>query len=241
MSSESPEAVKRRKLKDIAKTIGKTRYSKWYKSSSQEVLPQAAQFFYSIYKVVGPARPLLAGAASSKVLKNVTVENSLSDKQRKLIENLSEESIIEQSKNTNAEVLAEKVKKELKTFIGELDSDQAQKIDLSYQHLDAFIQFVLFDYYFLLRKFDSNFIENNFNYTPNFQAIRGEYISEDLKDFASVFYQLSFDTDWNLIFDIIKTYKNIQPVHAGQWKKLLGALGDLRRSRALEYIIQHIT
>lgn len=55
MSSESPEAVKRRKLKDIAKTIGKTRYSKWYKSSSQEVLPQAAQFFYSIYKVVGPA------------------------------------------------------------------------------------------------------------------------------------------------------------------------------------------
>ena len=67
MSSESPEAVKRRKLKDIAKTIGKTRYSKWYKSSSQEVLPQAAQFFYSIYKVVGPARPLLAGAASSKV------------------------------------------------------------------------------------------------------------------------------------------------------------------------------
>ena len=241
MSSESPEAVKRRKLKDIAKTIGKTRYSKWYKSSSQEVLPQAAQFFYSIYKVVGPARPLLAGAASSKVLKNVTVENSLSDKQRKLIENLSEESIIEQSKNTNAEVLAEKVKKELKTFIGELDSNQIQKIDLSYQHLDAFIQFVLFDYYFLLRKFDSNFIENNFNYTPNFQAIRGEYISEDLKDFASVFYQLSFDTDWNLIFDIIKTYKNIQPVHAGQWKKLLGALGDLRRSQALEYIIQHIT
>ena len=159
ISSESPEAVKRRKLKDIAKTIGKTRYSKWYKSNSQEVLPQAAQFFYSIYKVVGPARPLLAGAASSKVLKNVTVEKSFSDKQKKLLENLSEESIIEQSKNTNAEILAEKVKKELKTFIGELDSNQIQKIDLTYQHLDAFIQFVLFDYYFLLRKFDSNLIK----------------------------------------------------------------------------------
>lgn len=241
MSSDSPEALKRRKLKEIAKTIGKTRYSKWYKAGSQEVLPQAAQFFYSIYKVVGPARPLLAGAASSKVLKNVTVENSLSDKQKKLLEKLSEESILEQSKNANAEALAEKVKKELKTFVGEFDSNQTQKIDLAYQHLDAFIHFVLFDYYFLLRKFDSNFVENNFNYTPNFQAIRGEYITEDLKDFASVFYQLSVDTDWNLIFDIIKTYKNIQPVHAGQWKKLLGALHDLRRSRALEYIIQHIT
>jgi len=73
------------------------------------------------------------------------------------------------------------------------------------------------------------------------ESIEGAYVAEDLKDFASVFYQLSFDTDWNLIFDIIKTYKNIQPVHAGQWKKLLGVLNDLRRSRALEYIIQHIT
>lgn len=84
MSSDSPEALKRRKLKDIAKIIGKTRYSKWYKPGSQEVLPQAAQFFYSIYKVVGPARPLLAGVASSKVLKNITVENSLSDNQKKI-------------------------------------------------------------------------------------------------------------------------------------------------------------
>ena len=241
MSSESPEAVKRRKLKDIAKTIGKTRYGKWYKASSQEVLPQAAQFFYSIYKVVGPARPLLAGVASSKVLKNVTVENALSDKQKKLLENLSEEAIISRSKDTNAEALAENIKKELKTFIGELDSNQTQKIDLIYQHLDSFIQFVLFDYYFLLRKFDSSFIENNFNYTPNFQTIRGEYIAEDLKDFAAVFYQLSIDADWNIIFDIIKTYKNIQPVHAGQWKKLLASLNDLHRSRALEYMIQHIT
>lgn len=241
MSSESPEAIKRRKLKDISKQIGKTRYGKWYKANSQEVLPQAAQFFYGIYKVVGSARPLLAGAASSKVLKNIAVENALSDKQKKLLENLSEESIISRAKDTNAETLAENVKKELKTFIGELDSNQTQKIDLSYQHLDSFINFVLFDYYFLLRKFDSNFIENNFNYTPHFQTIRGEYIAEDLKDFAAVFYQLSIDTDWNTIFDIIKTYKNIQPVHAGQWKKLLGTLNDLRRSRVLEYMIQHIT
>lgn len=241
MSSDSPEALKRRKLKEIAKQITKTRYGKWYKSSSQEVLPQAAQFFYSIYKIVGPARPLLAGAASSKVLKNITVENSFSDNQKKLLENLSEESIINRAKEANAQAVAEKVKQELKTFIGEFDSNQTQKTDLIYQHLEAFIQFVLFDYYFFLRKFDSSFVENNFNYTPHFQAIQGEYIKEDLKDFAAVFYQLAIEADWNSIFNIIKTYKNIQPVHVGQWKKLLGVLGDLRRSRALEYIIQHIT
>ncbi len=36
-------------------------------------------------------------------------------------------------------------------------------------------------------------------------------------------------------------YKNFQPVHEGKWKKLLNMLSDLRRSRILEYLIQHIT
>lgn len=242
ISSDTPENIKKRKLKTIAKTIAKTRYSRWYKASSQEVLPAMAQFFYSIYKVVGPARPLLAGAVSSKVLKNITVENSLSANQKKLAEGFSEDAIAKRAaQSTNAGELAEKIKQELQLFIGEFDAAQTQKTDAVYEHLDGFIHFVLFDYYFLLKKFDSGMVENNPNYQPHFQAIRGEYIAEDLKDFASVLYQLNLDADWSAVFKIIKTYKNIQPVHEGQWKKLLTALNDMRRSGIINYMIQHIT
>lgn len=240
--SDSPENVKKRKLKAIAKTISKTRYGKWYKPNSQEVLPPLAQFFYSVYKVVGQARPLLAGAVSSKILKNITVENSLSDKQKKILEGLSEEAISKRAaQGESGTALADRIKQELKSFVGEFDSVQAQKIDTIYECLDGFIHFVLFDYYFLLKKFDSGMVENNLNYEPRFQPIRGEYIVEDLKDFASVLYQLNFETDWSAVFNIIKMYKNIQPVHEGKWKKLLNMLSDLRRSRILEYLIQHIT
>ena len=55
---DSAENIKKKKLKLIAKNIAKTKYSKWYKAGSQELLPQAAQFFYNIYKIVGPGRPL---------------------------------------------------------------------------------------------------------------------------------------------------------------------------------------
>ncbi|QOW61558.1 DUF5312 family protein [Treponema pedis] len=240
--SDSPENIKKRKLKAIAKNISKTKYGKWYKPNSQEVLPYAAQFFHAVYKVVGQARPLLAGAVSSKVLKNIAVENSLSAKQKKLLEGFSEEAISKRAaQGGSAAALAEAVKQELNLFVGEFDSSQAQKTDMIYESLDSFIHFVLFDYYFLLKKFDSGMVENNLNYEPRFQPIRGEYIAEDLKDFAAVLYQLSFDTDWAAVFNIIKAYKNIQPVHEGQWKKLLNMLNDLRRSKILEYLIQHIT
>lgn len=43
---DSPEVIKKKKLKEIAKNIAKTRYGKWYKPGSQELLPQAAQFFF---------------------------------------------------------------------------------------------------------------------------------------------------------------------------------------------------
>lgn len=238
---DSPENVKKRKLKLIAKNISKTKYGKWYKAGAQELLPQAAQFFYNIYKVVGQGRPLLAGAISSKVLKNITVEYFLTEKQQKMLENLSEDVIKEKSSKMKASELSAAVKSDLKLFVGEFEAKQTNDIDTVYAHIENFINFVLFDYYFLLKKFNAALVENNFSGTPVFQPVRGEYLIEELKDFASVLYQLDIETNWTAIFDIIKAYKNVNPVHGGQWKKLLSVLADLRRSRILEYLIQHIT
>ncbi len=238
---DSPDVIKKRKLKLIAKNIAKTRYSKWYKSGAQELLPQTASFFYNIYKVVGQGRPLLAGALSSKVLKNITVEHFLTDRQKKMQEGLSEEAIKQKASKMKAADLSNALKKDLKLFVGEFDSTQTQTIDSTYENIENFIHFVLFDYYFLLKKFNAALPENNFTAAPVFQSVRGEYVVEELKDFVTVLYQLNLEADWKTIFQIIKEYKNINPVHEGQWKKLLSGLNDLKRSRALEYLIQHIT
>lgn len=70
----SPEAAKKKKLKEIAKSINKTRYGKWYKASGAELKPPIADFFYNVYKVIGPSKAVLINANSSKVLKTTTVE-----------------------------------------------------------------------------------------------------------------------------------------------------------------------
>lgn len=240
-SANTPEAIKRKQLKEIAKNIAKTKYGKWYKASSYEAKPPMAEFFHSVYNVIGPGKAVLANASNSKILKTVTVEALLSEKQLKILSSISEEAIMSRLSSAPVDEIVEQVKKELDTFIGEFGTNQVQKTEIVYTHLDAFIHFVLFDYYFLLRKFDSQMKENDFSYTPNFQTIQAEYVLDGLKDFADVLYALPNDGLWKDVFAVVTKYKNIKPVHEGQWKKLTHVLADVKRSKILEYLIRHIS
>lgn len=238
---DDAEAVKKRHLKALAKEISKNKFSKWYKPSSEEFQPQLARFFFELYKVVGPARALLASAASSKVLKAITVEQNLSKHQHQMREKLTPEAIKERAEKTPPKDLSAQVKKELLAFMNEFDGKKVEEIDLLYQQLNEFIHFVLFDYYFFLKKFDPALPEDKFSYTPNFAVVNGDYLKDELKDFITVLYGLSLETNWEKIFAIITAYKNVQPVNAAQWKKQLSVINDVRRSGILEKMVRHLT
>ena len=240
-TNTSPEAVTKKKLKEIAKSLSKTRYGKWYKASGMEIKPAMADFFYTIYKVIGPSKAVLVNANSSKVLKSITVECFLSEGQLKTVQGITDKAIEERSGNTDIDSLVTQVKKELSTFVGDFNTGQVQKADLIYEHIDAFINFVLFDFYFFLRKFDPAIIENNFNYTPNFQVVRGEYVIDSLKDFATVLYSLPQEVNWKDVFDVLEKYKNVKLVNEAQWKKVFNTLQDIKRARVMELLICHIS
>lgn len=237
----SPEAAKKKKLKEIAKAISKTRYGKWYKASGSELKPPIADFFYTVYKVIGPSKAVLLNANASKVLKTVTVESFLTESQLKLVQGISDKAIEERAANADVDTLVGQVRKELSTFLEEFNSAQVLKADMVYANMDAFISFVLFDFYFFLKKFDTAMVENKFEYVANFQSLRGEYVIDALKDFATVLYSLPEDADWKSVFAVLERYKNIKLVNEGQWKKVFTTLQDIKRSRFLELLICHIS
>ena len=238
---DDAEAIKKRHLKALAKEISKNKFGKWYKPASEEFQPQMARFFFELYKIVGPARALLASAASSKVLKAITVEQNLSKQQHQIREKLTPEAIKERAKTTGQKELNLQIRKEFDAFMREFDGKKIDEIDTLYRQLNEFIHFVLFDYYFFLKKFDPALPEDKFTYTPNFSAVNSEYLKDELKDFIVVLNGLSLDANWEKLFTVITAYKNVQPVNAPQWKKHLGLLNDVRRSHILEKIIQHIS
>ena len=239
-STTDPEVEKKRQLKVIAKELSKSRY-KWYRPGSEEALPGMGKFFYELYKVIGAAQVILANANSSMVLKNVLIELSLSDNQFQLKERLSEEALKERAKTVNPKELAIQVKSEVAAFVAEFDSEKIRKIDALYSQLELMVNFVSFDYIFLLKKFDSSIPERTFSYSPKYESIRGEYVLEDLKDFGLVAYSLPLDADWPKIFAIVKAYREVEPVAIGQWNKLLNAVTELRRTGIIEQIVRHLS
>ncbi|PIE98269.1 MAG: hypothetical protein CR988_04025 [Treponema sp.] len=239
-ASNDPKAIKIRNLKRIAKDISRSRFGKWYKPSTKDLTPQCAKFFFEIYKTLGPAQALLAGMSSSNAIKSIIVEHNLTDEQKKIIERLSAEKIKEKSESTPPNALAGEINQNLKLLYRSFSATQNGKINTTFEHLDVFINFVLFDYYYLLKKFDFNFQEGNFKYSPNFKNAIGAHLSETLKDFATVFAVFPFDANWNDIFTIIYKYKNIKSVNPTAWKKLYSTLIEVKRSNVIKLIIAHI-
>jgi hypothetical protein len=92
-----------------------------------------------------------------------------------------------------------------------------------------------------LKKFDSNIPERNFNYQPKFAVIRGEYLSDSLKDFLEVSFGVDPDQDWKSALKALKLFKNgMDVVPPDQWNKLLLLLRDVRKSGIFETMVRHI-
>jgi len=234
-----PDSEKKKLLRIIGKDLARSRY-KFYRPKGQEALPGLAKFFYEIYKVTAPAQVLLGNATLSGALRSFVIESFLGADQRELIERLTEAHILERSKTLGLKELQEEVKRDITALFSVFDGEMSRQIDGAYNTLLEFVNFVNFDYYFLLKKFDSSIPERNFSYHPKFEAINGDYVVEDIQDFLEVFSPLDLQTDWKRLFGVFKEYRNADVVQYEAWAKFVSAAAELRRSQVLEQIVRHV-
>jgi hypothetical protein len=234
-----PEREKRQLLKQIARDLKRFRI-KFYRAKGQQALPALARFFYDIYRIVGPAQALVQHADSSGLLKTIIVESVLDPEQLALKESFSEESIRERLKNVDPKTLAGEIKDRLIAFFAAFDAQRVRQIDAEYALLSVFLDLTHFDYYFLLKKFDSSIQERDFQYNPRFEPINGEYIIEDLKEFLEILYTLDRNADWDGLFDRLKEYRGVDVVSRPAFKKMLHNLKDVQKSGILELIVKHL-
>ncbi len=236
---EDPDRGNKRKLKEIAKTLKRQKY-KFYKPKTGEVLPALGRFFYEIYHVVAPAQLLIERASDSAVLKSIVIESFLSDDQKELREKFEEEVIRARSEEVPSKELGGEYKDMLIRFFSSFDKGTVGKINSTYNLLQIFLWFVHFDYYFLIKKFDSRFPENDFKYRPQLDAINGEYVSDDIKDFLDIAPLVKPDVDWEGLFSILQVYKGTTIVPEKGWRQILRSVSEVTKSHILELIVAHI-
>lgn len=239
LGSADPEREKRRLLKQLGKDLQRQRF-KFYKPKSREALGGLARFFLEIYRVVGPAQTLLQGADDSAALKSILIEAHHTEEQRRLREEFSEPVIRERAEKLDAKQLTTHVKDAMVSYFSGFDSSTVRQINDSYTLIHTLVRFVKFDYYFVLRKFDSSLQEGNFGYTPRFESINAEYISDDLKDFLEVAVSLDREADWAPVLDVLHEYKSVDVMDRAAWKKVVSTVANVVQSGILVQVIQHV-
>ncbi|MCQ2240978.1 DUF5312 family protein [Treponema sp.] len=235
-----PEAQKKKVLKSIAKSLSKTKY-KFYKMGSNEVDPSFAKFMFELYKAVSPAQAMIQSFENPNALKRLVLNRSLTEKQIEALDNISETAITELARKQPLKAVNEIVRGHMETFTSAYDSSRIARTDALYTKLMYFANFVQFDFYFTLKKFDNTIKEHEFTSVPKFSAINGSYIVEDLKNFIDVAWVLPFDTDWSDVFKLIKSTKGADPLPMGTWKKILARVKYLRDNHIIEMLIQLIS
>ena len=235
--NNSPEAKKKRLLKDIQKILKKQKY-KFLNVKTEEAQPQLAQFYYQIYKTTAVPSSILAGHESSPALKYLFIDSQLTDKQKALINKLHKDEVEKRVKENPAAIKV--VKAELAALFKSINDEQKQNVKILYRQYLAFLQFLKFDYYFLLRKFDSNFGEMDFKYKPSFTPINCEYITEDIIDTISMFPVILKYPEWEKLFSVLDLFKQQEILPRQSWSKILNAVAAIEKSQVLLYIVKLI-
>jgi len=240
--ANDPAAAKKKRLQQVAKELGQSKYNKFYHAKSGELQPAFAKFFFDIYKVISPTQVFLQNALKSAQLKQITVDAFLGKEVLELQDKLSAAAISERAGNMPVKELSAMIKRELSNYIAAFDSARVNSIDNCYNAIIALVNFVGFDYFYLLKKFDLALAERAFTYQPKFQPVKGAELAEMIKDFLEFSASVEIDRDWKAAFAVLKTYKEgMDVVNIDHWSKLLRVLKDVSRTRVLELIVRHIS
>lgn len=237
-SNKDPDKEKKRLLKDIKKELKK--HSRYYKLRGDSVQPALAKIFQEIYQVVGPAQVFLENINKSGVIKKAFITSFMNEKQLELLSGLNDDELRVRSESTDIKELVPQVKEELVQLFSLFDMNLVKTVNTLYRDLLYFQDFINYDYYFLLKKFDSMMPEREFQYIPKFDEISGEYILEDLKDFNVLLPVLDETADWENIFKILKTYRNIDVISLAGWKKVIQKKKDFMKSGLIDLLVKHL-
>ena len=240
--SSNPEVEKKRRLKNLAKAISKTKYHSYYRPSTGEMLAPFGKLIYDLYKAVSSAQVHFRNTQNPAIFKRQIINYVLSENQLTLLEQLDEQKILEMARTVPFQKLQQDIEHKLQVFTNEFNETRATKADSLEKAFSLFQDFCEFDYYMILKKFDSSYQEFSFNSVPRLDKVNAEYIIDDLKDFLAVAYSITDDSvDWNMLFEMLKETQSKELVSPGNWKKIIAKIKSIQASKSLDMIIQHIS
>ncbi|MCL1992134.1 MAG: DUF5312 family protein [Spirochaetes bacterium] len=236
----TPESIRKKRLKELAKELSRNRMAKFYKPQKKEVTGEFGKFLYEIYRTVAAAQVYLKTASSSAVLKQLSVESFFDSYIQELNDLLSQDTD-EWAKMGDIPAVVDLISEKQAAFSVLFDKEQEKDIDHCYNAILALSYFAAFGYFAFLKNFSAEIREQNFSHVPKFSNVPGAKVGEALKDFLEVATALGRYGDWERIINIVKLYRpDVNVIDGAQWAKVFEKIQSVLSSQVLELMIRHI-
>lgn len=232
----SKGSAERKELRQISKILKKSRF-KFYDVRLNELSLQFARFIYQLYRFFGPPQQLMARYANSEAIKLAIVEKNLTQEVLSIRSHFSEEAIRNLASTNDTKNLAQKMQQEYALFKKLITKIGIKQINLEYNSFQLFLQFVNFDYYYILKKFDPKFPELDFIYKPRFEPLMGVKVVEELKDFVTLLEHYNPNANWDDIFTVLNEFRGAEIISLSVWKKVKKSLDEIKKANVIEMIV----
>ena len=237
MGGSQDERDRRRLLKAIGRQLRKSS-SGLISPKADRVQPALGKLFHRLYTALGPAQELLRSAESSQALKSIVIEHGMTETAREIAARLSPEALQQRFAESGAELISQ-TQADLKTLAKEFPTDKVTAITANAYQLERLLDVINFDFYFLLKKLDSRFPEQDYVYQPHFLPTPAADVSEDLQDFLELLMHLDTEANWEDVLDILKAYKGGSDViQRSAFHRTLAMLTKIKRNRTLLMMVQ---
>lgn len=235
----SDDRIKARKLKEINKELQKLKF-KFYNYKKDIVLPKLAEHFYEIFRTSQVLSRYFDTKNHGKSIKLLLFDSIATKDQQKLKANLQSEAITERIKSGNNPAKGvEETKKIFKKYTDSFNLKVVNYINATYNQIVNLSYLVSFDWYFVVHKFDSNISETNIEYKPNFEALDGKYVLEDIIAINDYLMSLDLNSDFKNIYNYLEMVSQDKTI-ADSLKKLIHIFRILKRDNYLLNIIRLI-
>ncbi|MDR0290438.1 MAG: DUF5312 family protein [Treponema sp.] len=225
-------------LQERLKELSENKYSRFYRSKTDEADPSLGQFFYALYKMIMPIRTFMKDTAKTTRLRQIVLEAFMDANIVDTVKRLNPTLIDERAKTTPPTELTEQIRGDIDHLLAGFDSNRINRINRCWNLVMVFFQLANFDYPALLKKFDTNFTEGPFGGDPKFLPVRASAVAKDLGEFLAVSKNISPDNDWKTLLKLLKTCAGHELISENQFAQILIGLRDVINSKVLELLVQ---
>jgi len=215
-----------------------------YRLKQDTISVPFARSLYEIYKLTGPLRQLVHLERKDNKLPYAYIEAFVHYYQSRgaeeISEKLTDEYINKYAVHNGAKNTVIYIDNLLNEYFNLFDQSIVNKLNVYYTNFLFFIRFANFDFFPILREFYERLEEENFLDKPNFQAVDGSLLKDELLKLHYALHRFTVGEGVDQGIEIVSMLKNVEPMSRNSVHRLKRLIKEFQDYQYVSLVIRAI-